>query len=151
MSGPTNELSQLPVTEVSQETEMEVSKANEALEKELEKSEHLGFADQVRVVREGFKRGVYYDGCTGVPDFDFGADCCGEHDFHYQQTDISRAEADKRLRQCIRKKGYIILPWVFWLGVRIFGRKYYRTKQNETFPLAEPNAIDNNSVRDIGG
>ena len=108
--------------------------SEQKLEQELEKDEHLGFADQVRVVRDGFRKGVKYDGCTGVPDFDFGADCCGEHDYHYQLGDISRAEADKHLRECLRAKGYIVLPWVYWLGVRILAGgvwKNYRKKENE--------------------
>lgn len=85
----------------------------------------LSFIEQWRVVKEGFKRGYKYDGCTAVPDFDFGADCCGEHDYYYQSHEITRAEADKKLRQCIQKKGYIVLPWIYWLGVRIFGKRHW--------------------------
>jgi hypothetical protein len=96
------------------------------IEQELEKDEKLGFLDQVRIVRDGFSKGVKYDGCTAVPDFDFGYDCCGEHDYHYQEGDVSRAEADKRLRQCIRKKGYFLLPWAYWLGVRMFAGDVWR-------------------------
>jgi hypothetical protein len=118
-------------------------------EKALERSELLGFKEQVALVRDGFIKGLHYDGCTAVPDFDFGADCCSEHDYHYQLTDMPRSEADKRLRQCIQKKGYIVLPWIFWLGVRIFGRAYYRKKQNEIFPLAD-DVADADSVRDLG-
>jgi hypothetical protein len=117
---------------------MEASNPKQALENELVESERLGFVAQARLVREGFRKGVKYDGCTAVPDFDFGADCCGEHDYHYQIGDMSRAEADKHLRRCIQKKGYVVLPWVFWLGVRVFGGRYYRKKQNEIFPLADP-------------
>lgn len=91
----------------------------------------LNFRQQLDIVKEGFSKGVRYDGCTGVPDFNFGNDCCGEHDYHYQLTDISRAEADKRLRQCLRQKGYFLLPWIYWLGVRAFGRQFYRKKQDE--------------------
>lgn len=93
--------------------------------------DHLTFREQYAIVKEGFKRGVKYDGCTAVPDLDFGADCCAEHDAHYQLGDISRAEADAKLRQCMRKKGYFVLPWVYWLGVRVFGRNYYRKLRNE--------------------
>ncbi len=110
---------------------------NKELEQELEKDEKLGFRDQVRIVREGFRKGVKYDGCTGVPDFDFGADCCGEHDFHYQQTDINKWRADWRLRKCISKKGYPLVGWAYWLGVTMGGWAFYRKKQNETFPLAD--------------
>ena len=115
---------------------MEASNPKPLNEKAPENDEHLGFLEQARIVREGLGKGVKYDGCTAVPDFDFGADCCAEHDYHYQLTDMSRAEADKRLRQCIQKKGYIVLPWVYWLGVRMFGGRYYRKKQTEIFPLA---------------
>lgn len=105
------------------------------LDDELNRDEKLGFKEQVQIVRDGFRKGVHYDGCTAVPDFDFGADCCGEHDYHYQLGDVSRAEADKRLRQCIIKKGYPGLAWAFWIGVRFGARgvwKRYRNKDEET-------------------
>lgn len=92
----------------------------------------LGFKEQCKLVYDGLSKGFKYDGCTAVPDFNFGSDCCGEHDYHYQANDITRAEADKKLRECIRKKGYFVLPWVYWLGVRLFGGAYWRKKQSET-------------------
>ena len=91
----------------------------------------LGFADQCKLVWEGVKRGYKYDGCTSAPDFNFGYDCCGEHDFHYQATDITRKEADRLLRECIQKKGYVVLPWVYWAAVRMFGRGLWKRKQDE--------------------
>ena len=99
----------------------------------------LGFKEQLQLVKEGFAKGFKYDGCTAVPDFDFGSDCCGEHDYHYQAGQISRAEADARLRKCIQRKGYVVLPWVYWLGVRIFGHNYYKRKQNETISSSSDN------------
>lgn len=105
----------------------------------------LGFQEQCRVVWEGLKKGVKYDGCTAVPDFDFGADCCGEHDAHYQLGDCSRAEADARLRACIRKKGYVVLPWAYWLGVRLFAggvwKNYRKKEQNENSNDAGPGGL----------
>jgi hypothetical protein len=95
------------------------------------KKDKLTFRSQYEIVKQGFQRGVKYDGCTAAPDFDFGADCCGEHDYHYQVGDLSRREADTRLRECLRAKGYFVLPWVYWLGVRVFGREHYRKLQNE--------------------
>jgi hypothetical protein len=83
---------------------------------------HLGIIDQAKTLYRSAKKGVSTDGCTAVPDFDFGADCCAQHDYHYHAQDISRKEADKKLRQCIQAKGYIVLPWLYWLGVRVFGR-----------------------------
>lgn len=88
-------------------------------------SNKLKFKEQLKVVWEGIKRGFTYDGCTAVPDFDFGADCCAEHDMYYQSQEITRKEADKRLRQCIQKKGYVVLPWIYWAGVRCLGWYYW--------------------------
>lgn len=88
----------------------------------------LSFTDQLSIIADGIKKGVRYDGCTAVPDFDFGADCCAEHDYHYQVHDIPRAEADKRLRQCIRDKGYFLLPWIYWIGVRLVGRRFWNKR-----------------------
>ena len=91
----------------------------------------LTFREQWEVVKHGFSKGVKYDGCTAAPDLDFGADCCGEHDAHYQMGDITRAEADRKLRECMRAKGYFVLPWVYWMGVRVFARgvwKKYRER-----------------------
>ncbi len=82
---------------------------------------HLDFKDQCKLVWRGLKKGFKYDGCTAVPDFNFGLDCCGEHDYHYQSRKLDRASADKRMRECIQKKGYIVLPWIYWFGVRTFG------------------------------
>jgi hypothetical protein len=94
-------------------------------------NDKLTFKEQWEIVKQGYDRGVRYDGCSGALDLDFGADCCNEHDFHYQLGDITRADADKRLRECMRAKGYFLLPWIYWLGVRVFGRNYYRKKQDE--------------------
>jgi hypothetical protein len=83
------------------------------------------------------------DGCTSSPDLNF-RECCEEHDFYYQKhekdTGVSRREADKRLRQCIQRKWCMrfsffgrpvtikafFLPWTYWVGVRVFGWKFWR-------------------------
>jgi hypothetical protein len=88
-------------------------------------NDHLTFKEQYEIVKAGFAKGVKYDGCTAAPDLDFGADCCAEHDYHYQLGDISRAEADKRLFQCLRKKGYLVLPVLYWIGVRFGGGRIW--------------------------
>ena len=76
------------------------------------------------------------DGCTGIPDGDY-RDCCHEHDYYYQHRGrcptekISRAEADRRLRACIRDNGEDAL-WagIVYFGVRIFGWLWwYRPKR----------------------
>lgn len=100
--------------------------------------DHLTFKEQYEIVKHGIAKGVKYDGCTASPDFDFGADCCAEHDTHYQLGDISRAEADSRLRQCMAKKGYVVLPWVYWAMVRLFAKQHYLRNKNETSASTPP-------------
>lgn len=72
------------------------------------------------------------DGCSSSPDF-FYKRCCDDHDIAYRTgktvdgEPISRAEADKRFYACMRKHGKtpvlgkMILPWTYWMGVRLFG------------------------------
>jgi hypothetical protein len=114
----------------------------------------LKFSEQCKLVWEGAKKGFSYDGCTAVPDFDFGYDCCGEHDYHYQARDISRAEADEKLRKCILAKGIpssiLGIPYnsswflagAYYLGVRIFGGFFWykRKKQSEKDLNSDPRA-----------
>ena len=69
------------------------------------------------------------DGCTGAPDL-FWKDCCKEHDFNYKNselTGLSRAEADKRLRHCMRGEGSgRIVAWTYWVVVRMIGWKFWK-------------------------
>lgn len=111
----------------------------------------LGFTEQCRLVWEGIKKGYKYDGCTVVPDFNFGQDCCNAHDYHYIEQNITRAEADYKLRACILKKGmglkdngqdaYVALAYIYWVGVRVFGwfwwnrRKTHKAKQQQSEQL----------------
>jgi len=101
----------------------------------------IKFADQCKLVWAGLKKGFSYDGCTAVPDFDFGYDCCGEHDTYYQSKEISRAEADERLRLCILKKGLPqeilgvkynsnwLLAGAYYVGVRLAGWFFWNRKR----------------------
>ena len=109
-----------------------------SINEELAKCD-IKFKDQCKLVWEGMKKGLKYDGCTAVPDFDFGYDCCGEHDTHYQTKEISRAEADKRLFCCILKKGVPgkilgisynsnwFLATAYFLGVRAAGWLFWKS------------------------
>jgi len=67
------------------------------------------------------------DGCTGVPDFNF-RDCCEQHDRDYLGR-VSRKQADIMLRQCIASKGYRVLPWIYYIGVRLFGGPHYKQRK----------------------
>jgi len=72
------------------------------------------------------KWGVIVNGCSSSPDFNF-QHCCDTHDYHYAVHDITRAEADKKLRKCIQKEWHgILLPWIYWGAVRMFGGKHYK-------------------------
>lgn len=70
---------------------------------------------------------MHPDYCTHAPDLNFGTTCCKQHDLDYEDSSpLSRAEADARLRKCISDKGYIVLPWIYWIAVRIFGNTHYK-------------------------
>ncbi|HED34740.1 MAG TPA: hypothetical protein ENJ08_11090 [Gammaproteobacteria bacterium] len=73
------------------------------------------------------------DGCTGVPDFIF-THCCDMHDLAYTGL-ASRLEADNELFRCMKntlrlqnKNRYWMwcLPYLYWLGVRLFGASRYQ-------------------------
>jgi hypothetical protein len=98
---------------------------------EVQEPNRLSTWEQTKFVAKGVAQGYKYDGCTAVPDFDFGADCCNMHDNLYRTHFVSRAAADRALRRCIQRKGYIVLPWVYWLGVRIFGRVFWNKHKKE--------------------
>jgi len=71
------------------------------------------------------------DGCTGVPDWYLPA--CHEHDIAYRTGMdplgrlISRAEADRRLRDAIQARSPFgrlsPMSWWRWAAVRAFGRR----------------------------
>ncbi len=77
-------------------------------------------------------RDLTTDGCSFAPDLNIRP-CCNHHDYHYRNATMSRATADRLLRQCIGQQGigfyrYRLLPWVYWLAVRLFGWLYYRKR-----------------------
>ncbi|MEM9091779.1 MAG: hypothetical protein AAGC93_23945 [Cyanobacteria bacterium P01_F01_bin.53] len=66
------------------------------------------------------------DGCTGVPDFDF-KDVCDRHDLDYAAggTEDDRLRADQVLKQGILERGHPILARVYFVGVRVLGRRAF--------------------------
>lgn len=60
------------------------------------------------------------DGCDMADDMVL-SDSCNEHDLLYSTGEVSRAEADNLLRKSVASKGFPVLAWVCWLGVRMFG------------------------------
>ena len=68
--------------------------------------------------REDLKRAWKYlrgDGCTAVPDLTYSK-CCRAHDADYRYAvneegeELTREEADKRLRECMMKTGKTLTP-----------------------------------------
>jgi hypothetical protein len=88
-------------------------------------------------------RALRGDGCSGVPDV-WGRPCCDEHDVAYRCHNdpdgqlITRAQADARFRRCLASRSPLRhlglafaspLAWLYWLGVRLFGRRAWRAAQ----------------------
>lgn len=72
------------------------------------------------------------DGCTGVPELNI-THCCERHDVDYRSGRVSRWTADYRLRCCMQAKGWRFLPWIYWCGVRLFGRRFYRYDRRRSY------------------
>lgn len=84
-------------------------------------------------------RAVRGDGCTSSPDLFYTA-CCNRHDKDYTTgTDehgfkITRAQADKRLFDCMKRAGKtpivgrFIVPAFYYVAVRLFGGSHWKTK-----------------------
>lgn len=81
--------------------------------------------------REGEFNPEKSDGCTliGKPykwitgkDLSFKS-CCIEHDraYWYGGTRGQRRDADEALRDCVIDHGHLIIAWIMWTAVRIFG------------------------------
>lgn len=82
------------------------------------------------------------DGCSGVPDLIFVL-CCDHHDFLYQEggDKRQRLHADRTFYHCMIKRawsnkswvpffGWFLLANVYYLGVRLFGGKYFNWKES---------------------
>ena len=69
------------------------------------------------------------DDCSIGPDLDFG-DCCVAHDYLYWKggTAAARAEADRRLLECIRDRSeWPALGFVYYVAVRAGGHESWHT------------------------
>lgn len=84
---------------------------------------------------------VRADGCSSAPDFWF-KECCDEHDVYYRTGrdsegyPITRAEADRRLRLCLRDSaitpiGRFILSPLYYMAVRLFGSRHWKGGSDE--------------------
>ena len=53
-------------------------------------------------------------------------DCCAAHDIAYMAQEITRAEADRLLYECVKKSSHPVMAWIMWACVRIFGGMGWR-------------------------
>ncbi|HHW7546327.1 TPA: hypothetical protein ACU203_002031 [Mannheimia haemolytica] len=61
--------------------------------------------------------------------------CCHQHDRDYGVNGkVSRAEADKRLRDCLIAQNRPIFAWCAWLAVRCFGWYFWKEKLKTSVP-----------------
>lgn len=63
------------------------------------------------------------DYCTGVPDGS-AAPCCKQHDLDYINR-VDRKTADINFFKCLWRKGLHVRAVVYFIGVRLFGRRFY--------------------------
>ncbi|WP_150538840.1 hypothetical protein [Actinobacillus vicugnae] len=55
--------------------------------------------------------------------------CHYQHDRDYGvNVKVSRAEADRRLRECLISQCRTVFAWCVWLAVRCFGWHFWREK-----------------------
>ncbi|MBW3809711.1 DUF1353 domain-containing protein [Aeromonas hydrophila] len=73
----------------------------------------------------------YY--CTGVGPVSPGTNsCCQQHDKDYgAKGRVSRAEADRRLRQCMIAQDKPVLAWLFWAACRLGGWYFWKDKTHD--------------------
>ena len=85
--------------------------------------------------------------CTFWPERLLGLNltfACKYHDWHYARQKVSRRIADRNLRRRIVKEARdingngeyraILIAWVMWLGVRLFGwYAWIKNKKEEPF------------------
>ena len=72
------------------------------------------------------------DYCTWFPE-GWWAACCAAHDLAYS-AQIGKGVADAALASCVAGTGHgpaaaavsVAVGGLMWLGVRVFGRKYYK-------------------------
>jgi hypothetical protein len=68
-------------------------------------------------------------GCSYTPDFNF-FNCCKEHDDAYDKggTEEDKKKADNQLRECIKQQGHPHKANLYYMGVKVFGRFFFRYK-----------------------
>lgn len=75
------------------------------------------------------KKKIKSDGCTMWLDGPWH-DCCVKHDLKYYEggTERSRMKADIDMLRCAAKTGHPYMAIIMFIGVRLFGSKYWPTR-----------------------
>lgn len=60
------------------------------------------------------------DGCTLAPDGSWKK-CCVLHDYARRDREVSNADADRMLLDCMRDESVFPLPWIYYFWVRFQG------------------------------
>lgn len=63
--------------------------------------------------------------CTLFPEGSW-TECCARHDRRYENKRLNRAQADKLLFRCVKRKSNVAVASIMYLGVRAFGWYYYK-------------------------
>jgi hypothetical protein len=85
------------------------------MDKDEIKEKEPNFHQKIKAIKD-----FVSDGCTMSPDLSFSF-CCVLHDIYYSYGFVTRRQADKELRQCIKAKGHKYLAWIYWFFVRMLG------------------------------
>ena len=70
------------------------------------------------------------DNCTLFPEGTW-SHCCARHDRRYENTRISKLQADKLLFRCVKKESLLIAIAMF-SGVTLFGYYWYCKAQHDS-------------------
>lgn len=70
------------------------------------------------------KKDYWYNGCTGVPDFEGTKVASGIHDIMYQWHIVPQIEADV-VFYILMKKYKCRVALLYFVGVRLFGKYFY--------------------------
>ena len=75
------------------------------------------------------------NGCTASPDLNF-IECCDAHDLCYCRggSESDRYRCDEIFYNCIKNKAGILIAWVYYSMVRMFGEPFFNYKISTSFP-----------------
>ncbi len=86
------------------------------------------------------------DGCSFALNLNF-RECCVQHDYdyaeHHRESEKKRSELDKKLRICIKCRGWFLVAWLYYAAIRVFGWIPYWIKERRKLPTVEEDKTQN--------